>query len=233
MGPPWTDESAWRSPTRPVRRIRTRPSTGSLKIAVVTLRPRHSTVFGRETFTETTRMASGLTDWAKVVLGTHQNFPVDELPEGRVDPRLHLGFLPVLPEPSGPEGVLRPLEPARPIVVSQDAALPHVVAMGTKEHHVEGESHLGAAGGGGGHVVEDPDELRGLHEDLAHPMELLIQVVHHARLGIGIEGLDLAARGVHGDDDGNDNRDGLGEREELGETDIDHAVRTTSPPHQD
>jgi len=45
-------------------RIRTRPSTGSLKIAVVTLRPLHSTVFGRETFTETTRMASGVRDSA-------------------------------------------------------------------------------------------------------------------------------------------------------------------------
>src|SRR2546427_5784764 len=37
-----------------------------------------------------------------------------------------------------------------------------------------------------------------------------------ARLGIGIEGLDLAARKVHGDHDGHDNRDGLDEREELG-----------------
>src|SRR2546426_12027378 len=74
--------------------------------------------------------------------GTSQNFPVDEVPEGRVDPRLHLGFLPVLPEPSGPEGVLRPLQPARPIVVAQDAALSHVVAVGTKEHHVEGKGNL-------------------------------------------------------------------------------------------
>src|SRR5207237_9900681 len=42
-------------------------------------------------------------------LAASQNLPVDELPEGRVDPCLHLGFLPVLPEPPGPEGVLRPL----------------------------------------------------------------------------------------------------------------------------
>src|SRR5213594_5265035 len=162
-GPPWTDRSAWRSPTRPVRRIRTRPATGSLKIAVVTLRPLHSTVFGRETFTETTRMASGVRDSAPRALGTHQDFPVDELPEGRVDPRLHLGFLPVLPKPTGPEGVLRPLQPARPIVVGQDAALSHVVAMGTKEHHVEGEGHLGAKVGDRGIVVEYPDELGLLH----------------------------------------------------------------------
>src|SRR2546427_1649471 len=166
-------------------------------------------------------------------LGTSQDLPVDEVPEGRVDPRLHLGFLPVLPEPSGPEGVLRPLQPARPIVVGQDAALSHVVGVGTEEHHVEGEGHLGAKVGDRRIVVEDPDELGLLHEDLADPMELLIEVVHHARLGIGIEGLDLAARKVHGDDDGQDNRDGLDEREELGETDIDHGVRTTSPPHQD
>src|SRR2546427_10258823 len=43
-----------------------------------------------------------------------------------------------------------------------------------------------------------------------------------ARLGIGIEGLDLAARKVHGDHDGHDNRDGLDEGEELGETDVGH-----------
>src|SRR6267143_3773840 len=233
MGPPWTDGSAWRSPTRPVRRIRTRPPTGSLKIDVVTLRPCHSTVFGRETFTETTRMAFGLTDSATLALGTHQNFPVDELPEGRIDPRLHFRFLPVLPEPSGPEGVLRPLQPARPIVVAQNAALSHVVAVGAKEHHVEGEGNLGAKFGGGGHVVEDPDELRLFHEDLADSMELLIEVVHDARLGIGIEGLDLAARKVHGDDDGHDNRHRLDESEQLREADVDHAVRTTSLPHQD
>src|SRR5947209_16142856 len=87
--------------------------------------------------------------------GASQDFPVDELPEGRVDPRLHLGFLPVLPEPSGPEGVLRPLQPARPIVVAQDAALSHVVTVGTKEHHVEGEGNFGAPAGGGRHIVED------------------------------------------------------------------------------
>src|SRR5213594_2231880 len=232
-GPPWTDRSAWRSPTRPVRRIRTRPATGSLKIAVVTLRPLHSTVFGRETFTETTRMASGLTDSASWALGTHHDFPVDELPEGRVDPRLHLGFLPVLPEPSGPEGVLRPLQPARPIVVGQDTALTHVVGVGTKEHHVEGEGHLGAEVGDRGIVVEDPDELGLLHEDLAHAVELLIEVVHDACFGVRLQRLDLKARKVHGDDDGRDDRDGLHECEEFGETEIDHAVRTTSPPHQD
>src|SRR5438309_2473537 len=231
-GPPWTDGSAWRSPTRPVRRIRTRPPTGSLKIDVVTLRPCHSTVFGRETFTETTRMAFGLTDSATLALGTHQNFPVDELPEGRVYPRLHLGFLPVLPEPSGPEGVLRPLQPARPIVVAQNAALSHMVAVGTKEHHVEGKGHLGAKVGDRGIVVEDPDELGLLHEYLAHPVELLAEVVHDARLGIGRERLDLSAREVHGDDDGHDNRDGLDEREELREPDVHHGARTTSPVHQ-
>src|SRR5438445_5454367 len=233
VGPPWTDESAWRSPTRPVRRIRTRPSTGSLKIAVVTLRPRHSTVFGRETFTETTRMASGLTDSAPWTLGTRQDFPIHELPEGRVDPLLHLGFLPVFPEPSGPERVLRPLQPARPIVVAQDAALSHVVGVGTEEHHVEGEGHLGAKVGDRRIVVEDPDELGLLHEDLAHPMELLIEIIHDARLGIRRERLALSAREVHGDDDGHDDRDGLDEGEELGEPDVDHAVPTTSPPHQD
>src|SRR5256886_3946730 len=74
---------------------------------------------------------------ANGALAASQDFPVDELPEGRVNPRLHLGFLPVLPEPPGPEGVLRPLQPARPIVVAQDAALPHVVGVGTEEHHVE------------------------------------------------------------------------------------------------
>src|SRR5213594_1417609 len=232
-GPPWTDRSAWRSPTRPVRRIRTRPATGSLKIAVVTLRPLHSTVFGRETFTETTRMASGLTDSAPWALGTHQDFPVDELPEGRVDPRLHLGFLPVLPKPTGPEGVLRPLQPARPIVVGQDAALSHVVGVGTEEHHVEGEGHLGAKVGDRGIVVEYPDELGLLHEDLAYPMELLVEVVHDTRLGVRLERLDLKPREVDGDDDGHDDRDRLDQGEELGEPDVDHAVRTTSPPHQD
>src|SRR5438445_13567218 len=231
VGPPWTDESAWRSPTRPVRRIRTRPSTGSLKIAVVTLRPRHSTVFGRETFTETTRMASGLTDSAPWTLGTHQDFPVDELPEGRVDPRLHLGLLPVFPEPSGPEGVLRPLQPARPIVVAQDAPLPHVVAVGTKEHHVECEGHLGAEVGDRGVVVEDPNEVGFLHEDLAHPMELLIEVVHDACLGVRLERLDLKPREVHGDDDCRDDRDGLHECEELRKPDFHHGARTTSPVH--
>src|SRR2546427_13141179 len=35
-------------------RTRMRPATGSLKIAVVTVRPRHSTALGNETFTETT-----------------------------------------------------------------------------------------------------------------------------------------------------------------------------------
>src|SRR2546425_7706380 len=166
-------------------------------------------------------------------LGTSQDLPVDEVPEGRVDPRLHLGFLPVLPEPSGPEGVLRPLQPARPIVVGQDAALSHVVGVGTEEHHIEGEGHLGAKVGDRGIVVEDPDELGLLHEDLAHSVELLIEVVHDACLGVHLERLDLKAREVHGDDDGRDDRDGLHECEEFGETEIDHAVRTTSPPHQD
>src|SRR2546427_10451330 len=117
-------------------------------------------------------------------IGTSQNFPVDELPECRVDPRLHLGFLPVLPKSSGPESVLRPLEPARPIVVAQDAALSHVVAGGTKEHHVEGKGYLGAKVGDRGIVIEDPDELGLLHENLAHPVELLIEIVHDACLGV-------------------------------------------------
>src|SRR5437870_3793634 len=210
-----------------------RPSTGSLKIAVVTLRPRHSTVFGRETFTETTRMASGLTDSAPWTLGTHQNFPVDEVPEGRVDPRLHLGFLPVLPQPAGPEGVLRPLEPARPIVVAQDAAFSHVVGVGTEEHHIECESHLGAEVGDGGNVVEDPYELGFLHEDLAHSVELLIEVVHDTCLGVRLERLDLKPREVDGDDDRKDDRDGLDEGEDLRETDVDHGAPTTGAPHED
>src|SRR2546426_4789076 len=96
---------------------------------------------------------------ATEALAAFQDFPVDEVPEGRVDPRLHLGFLPVFPKPSGPEGVLCPLEPTRPIVVAQDAALSHVVAVGTEEHHVEGEGHLGPEVGDRGIVVEDPDEL--------------------------------------------------------------------------
>src|SRR5437667_8233951 len=166
--------------------------------------------------------ACGFTDFGHVALAASQDFPVDELPEGRVDPRLHLGFFPVLSEPPGPEGVLRPLQPARPIVVAQDAALSHVVAVGTKEHHVEGEGHFGAPAGSGGHVIEDSDELGLFHEDLADPMELLIEVVHHARLEIVLEGLDLAAREVHGDDDGRNDRHRLDEREQLRETDVDH-----------
>src|SRR5207249_5435945 len=157
-------------------------------------------------------------------LSASQDFPVDELPECRVDPRLHLGFLPVLPEPSLLEGVLRPLEPAGPIVVAQYAALSHVVGVGTEEHHIECEGNLGAEVGDRGIVVEDPYELGLFHEDLAHPMELLIEIVHDARLGIGRERLDLFAREVHGDDDGHDDRDGLDEGEELGEPDVDHAV---------
>src|SRR5437667_5471720 len=98
--------------------------------------------------------ACGFTDFGHIALAASQDFPVDELSEGRVDPRLHLGFLPVLPKSSGPEGVPRPLQPARPIVVAQDAALSHVVAMGTKEHHVECEGHLGAGGRDRGTVVE-------------------------------------------------------------------------------
>src|SRR5947199_10624577 len=115
-------------------------------------------------------MASCLTDSAPWALGTHQDFPVDELPEGRVDPRLHLGFLPVLPEPSGPEGVLRPLQPARPIVVGQDAALSHVVGVGTKEHHVACESHLGAEVRDRGIEGTDPDELGILLEYITSTM---------------------------------------------------------------
>src|SRR5207247_10698177 len=103
----------------------------------------------------TTLFRSGFTDFGHIALAASQDFPVDELSEGRVDPRLHLGFLPVLPKSSGPEGVPRPLQPARPIVVAQDAALSHVVAVGTKEHHVEGEGHFGAPAGGGGDIVED------------------------------------------------------------------------------
>src|SRR2546425_8287827 len=86
-------------------------------------------------------------------LTASQDFSVDELPEGRVNPRLHLGLLPVLPKPSGPEGVLRPLQPARPIVVAQNAALSHVVGVGTEEHHVEGEGHLGPEVGDRGIVI--------------------------------------------------------------------------------
>src|SRR5437867_4865639 len=52
--------------------------------------------------------ASGLTDFAREGLCASQDLPVDELPEGGIDPRLHLGFLPVPPQPSGLEGVLRP-----------------------------------------------------------------------------------------------------------------------------
>src|SRR5438132_7546522 len=123
--------------------------------------------------------ACGFTDFGHVALAASQDLPVDEFPEGRVDPRLHLGFLPVLPKPSGPEGVLRPLQPARPIVVAQDAALSHVVGVGTEEHHVEGEGHLGAEVGDGGIIVQDFDELGFLHEDLAHSVELLIEVIPH------------------------------------------------------
>src|SRR2546426_3062391 len=169
---------------------------------------------------------------ANGALAASQDFPVDELPEGGVDPRLHLGFLPVFPEPPGPVGVLRPLQPARPIVVAQDATLSHVVGVGTKEHHVEGEGNLGAKVGDRGIVVEDPDELGFLHEDLAHPVEFLIEVVHDACLGVHLERLDLKAREVHGDDDCRDDRDGLHEREQLREPDVHHGVRTTSPVHQ-
>src|SRR2546430_4223382 len=75
---------------------------------------------------------------ANGALAASQDFPVDELPEGRVDPRLHLGFLPVLPEPPGPEGVLRPLQPARPTVVVQNAALSTVAGVGTEDSYREG-----------------------------------------------------------------------------------------------
>src|SRR5437899_13095716 len=176
---------------------------------------------------------AALADASATVLGPDQDLPVDELPEGRVDPRLHLRFLPVLPKPTGPEGVLRPLQPGRAIVVGQDAALSHVVAMGTKEHHVEGEGHLGAKVGDRGIVVEYPDELGLLHKDLAYPLELLVEVVHDTRLGVRLERLNLKPREVDGDDDGHDDRDRLDQGEELGEPDFDHAVRTTSPPHQD
>src|SRR5436309_4502525 len=68
----------------------------------------------------------GLADSIRGGLGASQDFPVDEVPECRVDPSLHLGFVPVLPEPSLLEVVLRPLEPAGRIAVAQDAALAHV-----------------------------------------------------------------------------------------------------------
>src|SRR5881409_1206114 len=45
--------------------------------------------------------ADGFTESDHGALATSENLPVDELLERRVDPGLHLGFLPVLPEPSG------------------------------------------------------------------------------------------------------------------------------------
>src|SRR5436309_14909636 len=65
----------------------------------------------------------GLTDSVRGGLNASQDFPVDELPECRVDTRLHLGFLPVLPEPSMLAGALRHLLPAGPIVRAQYAFL--------------------------------------------------------------------------------------------------------------
>src|SRR5207244_3764144 len=47
--------------------------------------------------------ADGFTESDHGALATSENLPVDELLERRVDPGLHLGFLPVLPEPSEPE----------------------------------------------------------------------------------------------------------------------------------
>src|SRR5438094_4808653 len=64
--------------------------------------------------------------------------------------------------------------------------------------------------------------LRLLHEDLPDPVKLLVEIVHDARLEIGLERLDLAAREVDGDDDGRDDRNRLDEGEELGETEVGH-----------
>src|SRR5205823_1771587 len=72
------------------------------------------------------------------------------------------------------------------------------------------------------HVIQNPDKLRLLHEALADSVKLLIEIVHDARLEIGLERLDLAAREVDGDDDGRDDRNRLDEGEELGETEVGH-----------
>src|SRR3954453_3558269 len=50
-GPPWSERSAWSSPSRLTPRTATRPSTGDFQIAVVTVRRPVATGRGRPTFT--------------------------------------------------------------------------------------------------------------------------------------------------------------------------------------
>src|SRR5579871_3717427 len=147
------------------------------------------------------RRSGGLSDRAA------EQLLFNKPPEVRVEPRAH-----VVPGPAGPDGpelerVPHPLVPASPLVVLQETALAHVEDVGAEGQEIVHERDLRAGSGGG--LIDGPDQLRSFDEDLADPVELLIDVVEHPGLEVDRKGLDLPTGEVDGHQQRHDDRERL------------------------